>query len=96
MVAQSSSLAGASAGYCTTWAFSRMGFKRYQIPAEVWLSTGSCQGSSVSGLGMIVQVYFRMEEAFPLVLRAITDLQLSHPEMAQRCLARVGCTGLWL
>lgn len=30
---------------------------------------------------MIVQVYFRMEEEFPLVLRVVPDLQLSQPEM---------------
>lgn len=48
------------------------------------------------GLGMIVQAYIRIEEEFPLVLRLVTDLQLSHPEMAQRCLAGVGCTRLWL
>lgn len=50
----------------------------------------------MSGLGMIVQVYFRMEEEFPLVLKVVPDLQLSHPEMAPRCLAGVACTRLWL
>lgn len=39
------------------------------------------------------QVYFRMEEEFPLVLRVAPDLQLSHPEVAQRCLARLFAQG---
>lgn len=50
-------------------------------------SSEKCQGSPVSRDGC--SSLLRMEEDFSLVLRVVPDLQLSHPEMAQRCLAGV-------
>lgn len=48
-MAQSSSLGqGPVQDAAALGLFLGLGFKRYQIPAEVWLSTEKCQGSSVS------------------------------------------------